>query len=145
MSQYPEDTPIESQLDSLEAEIRSLEDGPSEALQQLGENTDPDSIARRISLLLELDRAEDAAALIQEREPHQRWCIGGVGALAHAGDLDAADRIVAWSRGLDDLSVATRCVVAFAEGVLIDFCVNNAMLIPWGVTLARFPWRLPDH
>ncbi len=102
-------------VDDMEAYLLALEGKPEEALLRLGAREDPESLLRRLEILLEGDRFDEAAALVHGRIPHERWCEQAVAALAATGEFEEAERLVNWAHGLSDMLLWRLCLIALAK------------------------------
>lgn len=115
MSSKPCDIPTHAALDTLGAYLAHLRGDNEQALSQLGTKNDPESLRRRLEILLELDRYSEAAAATRGAEPHVAWCDRGVAALARDGDLAAARAIIAWAHSKADRTTWRRCLLRYAD------------------------------
>jgi hypothetical protein len=106
---------IKRRLESLGAYLESFTEGAEKALMLLEDKDDPESIRRRLMLLLDTKREAEAAISIKNIEPHERWCELGVFALALNDDLPEAKKIINWAKKQQDLLIIQRCRIAFAE------------------------------
>ena len=111
----------------LEVYLSSFEQRPEVALRTLGEKTDPSSMRRRISLMLELDRSAEAAELVSKTEWHKDWTEVGVAALVLNDDVSAAVELVEWVSRQDDaardrtaLRFSYETYKRFQEGAALD-------------------------
>jgi tetratricopeptide (TPR) repeat protein len=86
-----------SSLESLEAYIESLKGDSSSALKKLEGFSDPDSIRRRLAILIDTNRVQDAAESIQNVEPHHAWIDLATFAYAFIGDTARAKQCLAWA------------------------------------------------
>ena len=110
--------PIE-QLSALRSYFDSLEQKPEDTLTRLAEKTDPGSLERKLSLLLELGRTEEAASLARSSPLHEYWVEKGIEALVADGDVGSAKVFLRWmAENAADQVLANRAAVKFASSVL---------------------------
>ena len=100
-------------FNALEAAIMGLEGQHEEALRRLSAATDPEAVLRRVGLLRDQNRVQDAAALVADLEPHPRWCHQGILVLLRAGNFKKATELRDWSLTQDG-STMRRCHLVYA-------------------------------
>lgn len=120
MSEVNKHTNIEHKLESLEAYLVAQEQDINEALDKLSNKADPDSIRRRLSLLLEAEKVEDAAELVKGKYPHERWCDKAVSALVRNDDIAEARKIIEWTKSLGNINYRDRCCIFYAEARYVN-------------------------
>jgi tetratricopeptide (TPR) repeat protein len=118
MSLEPEQGSLEEQLHSREAFLVYLDKGADEAIALLAGKTDPDSIARHLSILLRGDRVADAVALIRGRQPAEKWCNLAAYAFAKSGDFDGGEWVLGRTKAMSDRLYQQRSAMAFAQGCI---------------------------
>lgn len=101
-------------LKSLEALIDGMEYGVDVGLKKLEGLRTPDAIRRKLILLLDGRRYEDAAAFARTEEMHMDWCEVGVSALVSVGDYDYANRLLEYARRHDS-STYRRALLNFHD------------------------------
>lgn len=124
-------------LGSLEAYLISQEEGIDEALNKLKDKDDPESIRRKLSILLDTGRYSEAGDLVKEKEPHKRWCDKAVSALVRNGDTAEAKRIIEWTKSLENVKFRDRSCLLYAEARYIRAWRNREMgeaIIPVSLT-----------
>src|SRR5437764_805823 len=109
-----------ARLENLEAYVASLELGAEAGLERLQGKEDPDAIRRRISILVDAGRFQEAADLIRGQPAHARWAEKAVYALVQSGEPGAAKELLRWSRSQETL-LARRCALNYAAA-LLDHC-----------------------
>lgn len=109
---------IKHRLESIEAYLESFTEGPDKALKLLEDKNDPESIRRRLMLLLDIKREAEAAISIKNIEPHKKWCELGIFALVLSNELTKAKKIINWAKKQQDTLIIQRCRIAFAEAQL---------------------------
>jgi len=111
---------ISNKLSSLEALLDAETDDIDVALKSIEDHVDPESLRRRISLLLTSDRVDDAYSISNTYELHSEWVELGIRAAVFANEFSSAENYTIQSNTLDD-STGTlhfRCVVSFADAIL---------------------------
>jgi hypothetical protein len=106
---------IKHRLESIEAYLESFTAGPEKALMLLEDKDDPESIRRRLMLLLDTKREAEAAISIKNIEPHKKWCELGIFALVLNDESMEAKKIINWAKKQQDPLIIQRCRIAFAE------------------------------
>lgn len=79
------------------AYLDALEVSLDRTLEVLGEADDPESIRRRLRILIDLGRPSDAAALVTYRPIERRWAEGALRAAVQSGNDALRDRILDWA------------------------------------------------
>jgi hypothetical protein len=87
-------------LDSLEAYLDSLEGNPNAALAKIAGMTDPDTVRRRLAILINSSRMEEAAAEARARQKSEAWIDLAVCSLASTGAHIEAKDYLDWSKKL---------------------------------------------
>ena len=82
----------------------------------LSGRSDPESVARRLGILIEHNRLQEAQALLGSHEPHTRWAHLAAYALARCGDAAGAERAIASTKALPDRVIQQRAAFGFAQG-----------------------------
>ncbi len=108
------ETEASARLCSLEAYLLHLGGDSELALEKLANRIDPDAIRRRLVILLDTGRLQDAADLLRGRALHVAWCDVAVRALIRAGDVAQALDVIEWAGRNADRVAAHRCAVLFA-------------------------------
>jgi tetratricopeptide (TPR) repeat protein len=114
----PEQTSPDDQIASREAQLLALEQGPDAGLHALDGRSDPEAVARRLSILLEHGRLEEARAALGGGEAHPRWAHLAAYALARCGDADGAERAVAPTKRVQDRVAEQRAAFGLASGAV---------------------------
>ena len=123
-------TDIAHEIESLKAHLLAREGRPDEALAQLDGRDDPESLFRRIAILMDHERYAEAADLIRGRAPHERWCEKAVGALAACGEFDKANTFIAWAHGQRDPNLWPSSLIALARGRSVRALRGRAENVP---------------
>jgi tetratricopeptide (TPR) repeat protein len=116
------DTPSDddaARLLSLRAKLTFCERGGEAALQLLDGCDDPRSITTRLAIYLEEGRTTEAAALIENKEVHPRWCSHAIVAHVLSGNTTQAKRLLDSAK--DDQSQSCHyenCALAYGEACL---------------------------
>lgn len=105
-------------LASLEAQIESLRGQKDAALQRLAGRTDPASIRRRIGIMVESQRLQDAIAEFRPLGISESWVDLAAFALAATGDYTEAKRFLAWARTQKNPNLAQRTAALFVDGMM---------------------------
>jgi len=111
----PDEPDDVTDVENLEALLLALEGKPEDGLARLAGKEDPESLLRRLEILLEGKRYQEAADLVRGRTPHDRWCEQAVAALAAVGDFAEAERFVTWAHGHHDPLLWPISLVALAH------------------------------
>jgi hypothetical protein len=93
---------LRDRLASLEVVLTAESDGIEGALAQLAGLVDPESFRRRIALLVQLGRPDEAVHLVAARSPEPEWLEAGLRAAVLAGNLRLAQQLVHQSVTLSD-------------------------------------------
>jgi tetratricopeptide (TPR) repeat protein len=129
MQQSP-DQDVMDRLEALEAYIDSFDGDPARSLARLAVKENPHAIRRRLTILLDVDRYEEAADLIRGRAPEKEWCEKAITALVQNGECEEARSIIEWSGSLGDPKVKRRCMLCYAESGLIFRDRNKEPVFP---------------
>ena len=108
----------QAQLAALQATESELIDGPDAALQVLGPPTDPIRVRATLGILLRDKRHQQAADLIHDRHPDEKWIDVAAYVFAFLGEIEHARKLVKRADDYPDPLVMRRTRVAFAEGVV---------------------------
>ena len=134
--QLDESGQIGDRLVSLDAYVISLEEGADAGLRLLKDRGEPDSIRRKLLILRDAGRIQEAADLIRDKVPNERWCDQAVFALANIGDTQKAQDIIEWTESLDPV-IRQRCLLTYAEGLYTRFLRRlsaTAAVLPGSLT-----------
>jgi hypothetical protein len=124
MSLAPDRGTIDEQIASREAYLTYLKQGADQALALLAGKTDPDSIARQLSILIQQNQIGDAVALVRGRAPSAKWCNLAAYAFARSGEFDAGESVLGRTKDIPDRLFQQRSAVGFAQGCL-EFIVHR--------------------
>ena len=105
-------------LTATEAYIQSLAEGADAGLTRLEGREDSQAIRRKLSILLDAERFQDAAAIVADRPLDKIWCEKAVAAFAQVGDINRAKSAIIWAGKLDDPVYRRRCILHYAESRL---------------------------
>src|SRR3970282_1861207 len=100
-------------LASLEADLDSLEGDPDAALEKLAGETDPDSVRRRLAILINRGRLEDAAVEARARVKSETWIDLAVFSFAATGAVVEAKEYVDWARTQAKATFWQRSVIRY--------------------------------
>jgi tetratricopeptide (TPR) repeat protein len=81
-------------LDAIQACVDASEGRAVEALQRLEDRYDPESLQARLTILLDLDRNEEAFTLIQGRPLDPKWCVKALFATLRVRDADEGTKLL---------------------------------------------------
>ena len=105
-------------LDGLEAYLDSLEGDPAAALEKIAGKKDPDNVRRRIAILIDSERIEDAAIEARSHEYSEVWMDLAIFSLAAIGaDAEAKERLN-WTRALPKALYWQRSAIAYFDGAM---------------------------
>lgn len=124
----PHDNRIADRLVSFGAYLQAASGGVDDALVELQDRDDPESIRRRLSLLIRAGREQEAVTIVRGREPHERWVEWAASAAALAGELELAHDLLSWAENRTDPTTRRRCRVFLASAIL----TNAAREQSWG-------------
>lgn len=102
-------------IESLEALLIAAEDGPDAGLNLLTGRENAFAIRRRLVILIDAQRFDEAAALIRLRQLHAQWCDKAAFVLGHVGDLNAARAVLVWAREHAGETAYRRTSLLFAQ------------------------------
>lgn len=105
-------------LEGLEAYLDSLDGDPNAALERISTKSDPENVRRRLAMLIDGDRMQDAVAEVRSRERMEAWIDLATYALAATGGQEEAKDCVAWARELPKLPLWQRSVIAYCDGTM---------------------------
>lgn len=91
-----------ARLVSLKAKLEYLSGHREESLADLGKRTDPSCLSLRLSILIDLERFDEASSALRDVPPHEKWCDRAITAHVMAGNLKEAERILAWAKERDE-------------------------------------------
>jgi len=125
---------IRNKLSSLEAFLMAETNDIDSAIKKLENHVDPESLRRRISLLLKADRVDDAYSLTTMYTLHSEWVESGIRSAVYSNDYNLAEKFVSQSYTLDDSTgtIPLRCIVSFSDSVLtkhLQSCSSGARLV----------------
>lgn len=109
-------SPVASKLLSLEAYLDSIEGRPEEALEKLEGESTPEILRRRLLILRDSERFDEAANLVRESPIHEGWIEFGVLALAAVGANAEALTHLTWARERPDPTVWQRSALNYFDG-----------------------------
>ena len=112
---------LRDKITSLEALINSDGEHAAIALERLQGLVDADSTCRKLHLLLQLQRIEEAKAEINLREPEPEWLEIAIRIGAISGDMPLVARLLSAADFLEDRTgtLRLRAATAFLEGALL--------------------------
>lgn len=108
---------------SLEALVASIKHGPDTGLAMLKENSEPESIRRKLVILMQANRIKEAVESIRGRQAEEPWAELAIQAFGRNRELIEAENIFNRSCSFESRSKRIRCAFLFAL-VLFD----NAIL-----------------
>ncbi|MBW8015459.1 MAG: tetratricopeptide repeat protein [Planctomycetes bacterium] len=124
---------LDEKLKSLEALLVSKEKGPDEALKSLGESDSPEILRRKLGILNESDRLDEAVDLLKGIPLHERWCDWAICVYVKSGDIPKAKELLEWAKQQDDEVFKNRCRLYFAETYYLQVRENreiNSTIFP---------------
>jgi predicted Zn-dependent protease len=107
----------EAEQRSLEALVMSLKAGPDAGLALLADRVDPSSIRRKLIILLQAERAGEAADLVRGQTVNELWCELAVQAFVLNGEIDEGEATFQASQKFENLVKRDRCAFALAEAL----------------------------
>lgn len=107
-----------AEIEALRASLVSVQLGPDAALRQIADRIDPYAVRVRAALLLKSNRVAEAAGVIENLEPHERWCDVAVTIFALNGNAEKARQLVRWAEINTGRNEYTQCVIRLAEGLM---------------------------
>lgn len=122
-----------AQLAAIKASEAELTEGPDAALAVLGPPTDPVRMRATLGILLRAERHQQAADLIRDQPPDEKWLELGALVLAFLGDCDRARKMIDRADECQDPRVMRRTRLGFAEGVIQQWqkhCGAGSLLAP---------------
>jgi tetratricopeptide (TPR) repeat protein len=108
----------DAHLAAVKAAEAELTDGPDAALQALGAPTDPIRIKAALGILIRAHRNMEAADLIRNHPPDERWVDIAAFVFASLADIPGSQRYVDYADACPDRTVGQRARVGFAEGTI---------------------------
>lgn len=124
----------------LKASEAELTQGPDAALALLGPPTDPIRMHATLGILIRAGRHQQAADILVDQRPDEKWIHFAAFLYAYLGQLDKARSMVDRADNSSDPAVMRLVHLGFAEGV-IDFWRNRE---PNKALLETRPWSKPD-
>lgn len=109
----------------LESKIAFLEGDRPKAESMLAATNSPMAISWRLGWLLEEDRNDEAAQLIDRLPLHDRWVDRAVSAFVRTGQIDRARQALQWCRDHADASVHDLAQVMFAQEHYLIACQRD--------------------
>jgi predicted Zn-dependent protease len=134
-----------ARIAALKASEAELTQGPNAALAVIGPPTDPIRMRATLGILLRADRHQEAADILRDQPPDEKWIDLAALLYASLGQFDKARSMVGRADNSADPALMRLVHLAFAEGI-IDYWrrrdSNKALLEtrPWSgtdVDLAR--------
>jgi len=112
---------LRDRLQSLEAYLQADSGDAEASLAKLAGLTDPESIRRRLLLLLKLKRRHEAAELAGRWDPSHEWLEAGVRAAVLDDNAVLAAKLMDAASSLADTSqsLPLRCATSYADAALI--------------------------
>lgn len=103
-------------LKSLEAFLVSKEKGGvDDALELLGESISPEVVRRKLGILNDSDRLDEAVELLKTVALNEKWCDRAICTYVKKGDLPKAKELIEWAKEKDDELLKNRCRLFYAE------------------------------
>lgn len=102
-------------LEGLEAYLDSLEGDPNAALEKLAGKTDPDNVRRRLAILINSGRIEEAAAEARARQKSETWIDLAVSSLAATGAHVEAKEYVDWAKTSSKTAFWQRSAIGYYD------------------------------
>jgi hypothetical protein len=123
-----------AQLAAIKASEAELTEGPDAALAVLGPPTDPVRMRATLGILLRAERHQQAADLIRDQSPDEKWIELAVLVFAFLGDVDRARKMVDRADEYREPLVMHRTRFAFAEGIIEQWqkCYGAGSLLASG-------------
>jgi len=84
-------------LNALTARLMFIDGKGEEALRRLEDSESPHAVVMRMAILLDMERAAEAADLAGRLSPHERWVHLAIGASVRAGKDEEADSLLEWA------------------------------------------------
>lgn len=116
---------LTNRLDQQHAELAVIKaseveftDGPDAALQVLGPPADPIRMRAVLGILIRAGRHQQAADLISEQHPHEKWVDIGAFAFAFLGETDRARKTIDRADECSDPFVIRKTRFGFAGGII---------------------------
>ncbi len=110
---------LRNRLSSLDAFLAAETDDIDEAIDRLSKFSDPESIRRRIALLIKASRYSEAHTVVDSYPTSSEWIEVAIRASIFADDPKMAKRLIIESDTLGDSSgtIRLRSIVSFADAV----------------------------
>ncbi|HEX8520932.1 MAG TPA: hypothetical protein VF669_01665 [Tepidisphaeraceae bacterium] len=129
------DNDLRSRLDAQDAYLKHATGGADEALKLLTGKSDAESVHRAIDILLEQQKAQEAADWVRDLAPDDAWVDRAIVAFVLNNETDQADRLLKWCDERLDQLVETRARVAYAQALdWRTFSGNRKVRIPGELT-----------
>ena len=106
----PEDA---ERLSAVAARLMFLDGKGEEALKRLEVSDSPHAVAMRLAILLDTDRAEEAATLAAGLQLHTRWVHLAIGAAVRAGRQEDAEKMLQWATQHDEGTTTPRSILFY--------------------------------
>ena len=110
---------VVDRLLSLEAYVTSLEQDADTGLALLEGKDDPYSVRRKLLILRDAQRLDEATNLVRGKRLDEVWCDQAAYVFAVNGEDDEVKRVLRWSRASADIVTRDRCLLALAEGLCV--------------------------
>ena len=94
--------------------MHSLEGHTDCALSELQGKDDPVAIDRRLAILLDSERYEEAAATLKDKCLDTKFCVNATAVYVKANHLDDAKAVISWAKENCDLLTWHRCILKIA-------------------------------
>ncbi len=124
---HPGEIPLEiaDHILVLESKIAFLEGDRPKAKSILAATNSPMSISWRLGWLLDEDRNDEAAQLVDRLPLHERWVDRAVSAFVRTGQIDRARQTLQWCRDNAAASVQDLAQVMFAQEHYLIACQRD--------------------
>jgi len=119
MHKFDNSSPSPEALDGLEAYLDSLEGNPDIALGKIEGMTDPDNIRRRLAILIDNARNDDAAAEARLREKSEVWIDLAVYSFSAIGSDTEAVEYLNWAKAFTKAAFWQKSVIGYYDGTMV--------------------------
>jgi len=106
---------LSHRLEGLDALLVYLKGDDQKALLQLEGRTDSDAIKRKLQILVDSKKYNEAANAIRDQPVHLNWCDIAAFAFAMNSELEVAQGILKWAKKEADRLTIQRCLLAYAK------------------------------
>ncbi len=120
---------IDNEIQALEAYITSIDKGADEGLEQLGDQDNTSAFTRRLAILIDSKKYNDAVEAIKDREPEDPWCHLAIIASLANKNTEIADQLLAWANEHLKLTERDRCRVLYAKWI-VSMLLGDEAFIP---------------